>query len=124
MNLSPFRRDVPFGQVPDYRSFVRHSWQFVDEEGVRVIQKPPVMFQLPLSPEDAVVVRESLDFLRAFLDRKRAALFVNGAELILQVYDLDALHALAMAISARRSRSDRHRAVAEAFIWAIGFRWV
>jgi hypothetical protein len=124
LNLSPYRRDIPFGQVPDYKTFVRHSWLFVDEHGHRAVTKPPVMFQMRFSAEEAVVVRDSLDFLRAFIERSRAALFVDGATLILQVYDLDALHALAMAVSARHPVSETHRKVAESLIWALGFRWV
>lgn len=115
---------LPAGQVPDYRTFVRHLWAFKDEHGVRAVERPPVVFEMRLSVADAVVVRESIDFLRAFLDKSRASLFVDGHELLLQVYDLNALHALAMALSARRDRSPKHQQVAEDFVWALGFRWV
>jgi len=118
------RRDVPAGQVPDYRSFVRHVWTFVNEDGSRPILKAPVMYEQVFVPEDGILVRDAIGFLRAFLDKHRLALFVDGASLILQVYDLDALHALAMALSSRISLSDRHRAVAESLMWSLGFRWI
>lgn len=124
MKLSPNRRDIPVGQVPDYRSFVRHVWTYVDEDGVRPITKPPVVYEQVFGPEDGVIVRDVLDFLRAFLDKHRLSLFVDGASLILQAYDLDALHALAMALSSRHTISEKHRAVAESLMWALGFRWV
>lgn len=124
LEISPHRMDVPRGYVPDYKTFVRHVWSFEDENGSRAVERPPVMFEMRLQPHEAIVVRQSLDFLRAFIDKSRASLFVDGRTLLLQVYDLSALHDLTMALAARRLESSDHMAVAEAFVWALGFRWV
>lgn len=133
MSNSARRLDLPIGEVPDYRTFVRHLWSYKPPEGVAV-RPPPIMYSILFdqADDDWLMVRETAEVAVSAVGLEEQ-LFWRGvatddgrASWELCFGDLTALHAFCVLLGTR-ARADESEAavrVGEFVMWTLGFRWV
>lgn len=127
------RHDLPTGDVPDYRTFVRHVWSYHDEVGGSALQAPPVMYRALFEPSDPDWL-EIVGFTEAVTEANdlQERILVSETECEgdvlyeLRFVDLQALHAFCVSLGdwATEGDDDLPVRVGEFIMWTLGFRWV
>lgn len=125
------RLDLPTGEVPDYRTFVRHLWSYDDPNGT-ALAPPPVMYRILFEQHDPdwSTIRATAETAVVALDLQERITWVRVDEgqpvWELRFADLTALHIFCVLLGSR-ARSEENDAairVGEFIMWTLGFRWV
>lgn len=118
--------DLPRGQVPDYRAFVRHLWSF----GGDAVSAPPCMYKVLLRREDPewhLVRRIALALSAPKASRRGRVAWVRSDSdrglWELQFGDLQSLHGFCVAMAAASRRDRNALSVVEFILWTLGVRW-
>ena len=124
MNASA-RLDVPAGEVPDYRTFVRFVWSYIDDNGERAVGSPPWMYAVTLDdPGEARLVTDLVARMILLIAPMEGRVQLSNAPSGTQLAfaDLEVLHAFLRLLAAMPGDLARH--VAEWMLWTLGFRWI
>lgn len=126
MNEQVPRRDVPSGEVPDYRTFCRFVWSYRDEQGGLAVGPPPWMYAVTFDTRaEAEIAEQLLAFMVAslpsFEGRFQVDVTPDGTQVAFA--DLEILHVF-LRILAARGEADSSRSIAEFMLWTLGFRWI
>ena len=115
--------ELPKFDLPRYSSFVRHVWEYRDDQGESVVFPPPTMFTMYYDDEgEAAVLREMYELLvrvePGWVDRV-------GGNGYLAFTDLQVLYVyLGLLCRSARAGDPRAQRLGEYVLWVLGFKWV
>ena len=128
MTDSSARIDLPTGHMPDFRSFKRHCWAFVDEHG-SPIHPPPVVFSIVFEKgsREVKLMDQVIELCARNTQRVHEKIKVHregDGSTHIDFADLEVLYSFMTALAAVAAFSDKVRKVAEFVMWTLGFRWI
>ena len=129
------RQDLATGEVPDYRTFVRHLWRYKDVSAGFEIAPPPVMYRAIFEDgldSDWPPVRDIAEYIvdDLLMDGRIEWERIDDVDMPdaweLRFYDLKALHVFCVLLGdrARVQQDAVATRVGEFIMWTLGFRWV
>lgn len=125
------RLALPTGALPTYQRFVRHVWDYEDDEVGRAIRPPPYVFEVRFYPASSGEVllehtRATLKILE--IDPARVVVTpsdVMGTDaLLVQFRDLEVLYIFICCIAQQLEQCPTLRAAGRFVMWTLGFDWI
>ena len=125
------RMDLQTGYVPDYRTFVRHVWNY-EEPGVgSCVADPPWIYSCVFEDNNESVLAHSavksvIENEKVAPHRLEARQIFEAEKLVWEIRfrDLEALHMFLVHMAATAIHDAGACQVGEFLMWTLGFRWV